>query len=152
MGSLSVLTLAGKGWGMASACTPARFALLALVLQAQAKPRGWNEGATPQAIAGLSAVYAALIQPKLQLRVDFLRGLLKRLRTGACLVSSGAAEADLRLLAFCAALLAGLPYKRGDEPCLVVQVGDFLCRRANLLPGGFIERPAASKMFWHQPL
>lgn len=35
---------------------------------------------------------------------------------------AGAAEADPRHLAFCAAVVAGLPYKRGDEPCIVVQV------------------------------
>lgn len=147
---------------------------------------GWPEGAPAQALAGLSAVYAEMIQPKFQLKVrihttyiiqmmisppvlgspasdalpaphvkpsrpppplpsahlpttttppsthppskvDFLRGLLKRLRAGAEVAGSsvgagGAAEADLHHLAFCAALAAGLPYKRGDEPCLVVQV------------------------------
>lgn len=88
-----------------------------------AAKRGWPEGAPAQALAGLSAVYAALIQPKFQLKVDFLRGLLKRLRSGSCLATAGAAEADLRLLAFCAAIVAGLPYRRGDEPCLAVQVG-----------------------------
>ena len=31
--------------------------------------RGWAEGAPPQALAGLSAVYAELIQPKFQLKV-----------------------------------------------------------------------------------
>lgn len=94
-------------------------------VQAAGEPageRGWPEGAPPQVLAGLSAVYSALIQPKFQLKVEFLRGLLKRLRTGSCLVSSGAAEADLRMLAFCAAVVAGLPYRRGDEPCMVVQV------------------------------
>ena len=91
--------------------------------EAQSARSGWAEGAPAQALAGLCAVYAQLIQPKFQLKVDFLRGLLKRLRAGSCLVSSGAAEADLALLAFCAAVVAGLPYKRGDEPCLVVQVG-----------------------------
>lgn len=35
---------------------------------------------------------------------------------------AGAAKADPRHLAFCAAVVAGLPYKRGDEPCIVVQV------------------------------
>jgi hypothetical protein len=94
--------------------------------EAQSARSGWGEGAPAQALAGLSAVYAQLIQPKFQLKVDFLRGLLKRLRAGSCLVSSGAAEADLALLAFCAAVVAGLPYKRGDEPCLVVQVGGWV--------------------------
>lgn len=36
--------------------------------------------------------------------------------------TAGAAEADPHNLAFCAAVVAGLPYRRGDEPCLVVQV------------------------------
>lgn len=100
--------------------------MLSSLTQAADEPaakRGWLEGAPPQALAGLSAVYAALIQPKFQLKVDFLRGLLKRLRSGSCLATAGAAEADLRLLNFCSALVAGLPYRRGDEPCLVVQVG-----------------------------
>ncbi|PSC68988.1 nipped-B B isoform X2 [Micractinium conductrix] len=93
--------------------------------------RGWAEGAPPQALAGLSAVYAALIQPKFQLKVDFLRGLLKRLRAGADLVaaSGGAAGSELRLLDFCAAVVAALPYKRGDEPCMVVQeINGIVCR------------------------
>ena len=63
--------------------------------------------------------------PRHPRQVDFLRGLLKRLRAGSEVVGpagGGAAEADLHHLAFCAALAAGLPYKRGDEPCLVVQV------------------------------
>lgn len=85
--------------------------------------RAWSEGAPAQAMAGLSAVFAALIQPRFQLKADFLRGLLKRLRAGSDLVGAGAAEADLHLLAFCTALVAGLPYRRGDEPCMVVQVG-----------------------------
>lgn len=71
-------------------------------------------------------MYVHLIQPRFQLKCDFLRGLLKRLRLGACLLSAGAAEADPRLLAFCAAVAAGLPYRRGDEPCLVVQVGGWV--------------------------
>ena len=91
---------------------------------------GWADGAPPQALAGLSAVFSAVVQPKFQLKAEFLRGLLKRLRTGSCLATAGAAEADLHLLAFIAAVVAGLPYRRGDEPCMVVQVRGRGGRRA----------------------
>lgn len=46
---------------------------------------------------------------------------------------AGAAEADPHHLAFCAAVVASLPYKRGDEPCLVVQVRRLVERPSPLL-------------------
>lgn len=46
---------------------------------------------------------------------------------------AGAAEADPHHLAFCAAVVASLPYKRGDEPCLVVQVRRLADRPSPLL-------------------
>lgn len=65
--------------------------------------------------------------------MDFLRGLLKRLRTASDLsAGGGAADADPAHLAFCAAVVAGLPFKRGDEPCMVVQVRFVLCAAARL--------------------
>ncbi|PRW45458.1 nipped-B isoform X2 [Chlorella sorokiniana] len=93
----------------------------------EAGQRGWAEGAPAQALAGLSAAYAEVVQPSNKMKAEFLRGLLKRLRQASELGSAvgggpaGAAEADPHHLAFCAAVVAGLPYKRGDEPCLVVQ-------------------------------
>lgn len=80
-----------------------------------------KNAAPPTAQHGLAAVYAQAVQPQRSLRLDFLKALLRRFRVGSCLNTSGAAEADLPLLAFAASVTAGLPYRRGDEPCTLVQ-------------------------------
>eukprot|EP00887_Chlorella_sp_A99_P005943 scaffold29.g5943.t1 len=75
----------------------------------------------PAALRGLGALYAQVVQPQRALKLEFLKALLRRFRAAASLAAAGAAEADLPLLAFCATVAAGLPYRRGDEPCTLVQ-------------------------------
>ena len=40
--------------------------------------------------------------------------------SGGAATAAAAASADLELLRFCAAVVAELPYRRGDEPCSIV--------------------------------
>lgn len=75
----------------------------------------------PVALRGLCAVYAAAVQPQRSLKLDFLRALLRRFRGAASIDAACAADADLALLAFLASVAAYLPYRRGDEPCTLVQ-------------------------------
>ncbi|KAK9845361.1 hypothetical protein WJX81_004388 [Elliptochloris bilobata] len=86
-------------------------------------------GAPPSAISGLAAMYGELLQPVRALRCAFLADLLRPFDTASNLNGSGAAAADLPLLALCAALAAALPMRRADEPLLLLHAANSLVAR-----------------------
>ncbi|MEW5303658.1 MAG: hypothetical protein WDW36_006329 [Sanguina aurantia] len=84
-------------------------------------------------IHSIGVVWHSIIQPDRALRPKFLTCLLRPLDDAGCLAAGGgAAEADLPLLGFIAALLAELPYRKLDEPLAVLSaLNAVISRRAD---------------------
>ncbi|BDA45698.1 Nipped-B-like protein [Coccomyxa sp. Obi] len=89
-----------------------------------------SAGVSEEVVSGLGALYMELVQPSRPNRTNFLASLLKPFDAACNLHLPPASPSDLRLLALCAHLAAMLPYKRADEPLVVVyHVNTIVSRR-----------------------
>lgn len=81
-------------------------------------------GPSAEVLEGLSAMYSDIVQPAQGARQRFLTALLKPF-DGACNITASqtaAAREDPSRLAFCAYVAANLPFKRADEPLVLLHV------------------------------
>ncbi|CAL8470720.1 g10262 [Coccomyxa elongata] len=89
-----------------------------------------SAGVSEEVVNGLGALYMELVQPSRPNRNTFLASLLKPFDTACNLHLPPALPSDLRLVVLCAHLAAVLPYKRADEPLVVVyHVNTIVSRR-----------------------
>jgi cohesin loading factor subunit SCC2 len=81
-------------------------------------------GPSADVLEGLSAMYSDIVQSTQGVRQRFLTALLKPFDASCNLAASqsAAAREDPSRLAFCAYLAANLPFKKADEPLVLLHV------------------------------